>query len=576
MRKLQNKIVIIIFLFIISSCGSTAKNLVNANKVVNPGSATDIQKQVSPRLIYYYSVAMLNIYNKNYHNAEHFLLKALELDENSYFLNYKIANFYLHFGKVEKAIHYCEKALIIKPDYEKAHEFLASIYAATNNITGAINEYKTLLKYKPDNAVFMLNYGLFLLKAEKFQEAKIIFKKIIKNKDLKYKIMGYYYLGKVYAKIKLYNEAINYFKKTINLKPDFSRAYYDIALVYELQGNTKKAYNYYLKILKIDPDNILAREKVVRFLVKENNLKEALNHLKRLKELEGDNIDINIKLALIYMEIKEYKEAIKILQKFKDFPKAQYYLISCYLKINKPKNALKIFRNINQESSYFLESGILIVNFFIENHEFSKALNNYLELLHNLKTKNLRIYRFGLYLFDKAKDYKRGIEFINEAIKDFPNTSEFYFYQGFFYDKLEQPLKKVIKSMKKAIEVNPKNADALNYLGYTYAIKNIHLQEAEKLIKQALLIHPDSPSIIDSLGWVYFKQGKIELALKNLKKAYELNNGKEPEIIYHCGMVYLKMGNKKLAKKFLLESLKIVKDKKLKNKIKKALEEIND
>ncbi len=579
MKKLKNKLILICFIFIFVSCGTTAKNLKPPEKnFARPVKKVVLAKTKIPsKLIYYYSLAMLDIYNKNYNEAEQFLLKALQLNEDSYFLNYKLATFYLHFGNIEKAIHYCEKSLLIKPDYEKAHELLASIYAATNNINGAINEYKTLLSYKPNNPVFLLNYGLFLLKAEKFEEAKNIFKKVVKTEKKQYQIMGYYYLGKVYAKIKLYNEAINYFKKAIHLKPDFSRAYYDIALVYELKGNDNKAYKNYLKIIQIDPGNILAREKVVRFLVKENRLKEALKHLKKLKELEGDNININIKLALIYMEIKEFKEAINLLKKFQEYPKAQYYLISCYLKLDKPEDALKIFKNIDRESNYFIESGILIVNYFIESKNFNKALDTYLELLNNLKNRNLRIYKFGLYLFDKAKAYKRGISFIKKAIKDFPNISEFYFYEGFFYDQLNET-ENVIKAMKKAIKVNPKNADALNYLGYIYTIHNIHLKEAENLIKKALKINPNSASITDSLGWVYFKQGKLKLALKLLQKAYKLNQkqGKQAEIIYHFGVAYLKNGEKNLAKKYLLEALKKAKKEEIINKIKKALEEINE
>ncbi len=579
MKKLKNKLIVLSLLILFVSCASTAKSFKNNAPLLKDKNILHIKiiphKTVSEKLIYYYALAMFDIYNKNFQDAENYLLKALQLDENSYFLNYKLATFYLHFGKIDKAVHFCEKALLIKPDYEKAHELLASIYAATNNIKGAINEYKTLLKYKPENPIFLLNYGLFLLKADEFEDAKSAFKKIIKSKNPKYKIMGFYYLGKVYAKISLYNDAIKYFQKAIKLKPDFTRAYYDIALVYELKGNDKKAYKYYLKILKIDPENILAREKVVRYLVKNNNLKGALKHLKKLKELEGDNINVNIKLALIYMEIKEYRHAIDILSQFKEYPKAQYYLCSCYLKIGKPENAVKIFKNIDPVSNYYIESGILIVNYFIDEKKFKKALDVYLELLHNLKTRNLKIYKFGLYLFDKAKDYKRAVKFIQEAIKDYPNISEFYFYQGLFYDKLHQ-LDNVIKSMKKAIEVNPKNADALNYLGYTYAVRNIHLKEAEKLVKRALKIHPDSASIVDSLGWIYYKQGKLSLALKILKKAYKLNKGREAEIIYHFGMVNLKIGNKALAKKYLKESLKIAKKPKIIEKIKKALEEINE
>ena len=531
------------------------------------------ETNVSQEGVFYYALAMLNLYNKNYKEAEQFLLRTLEKVPDSPYLNFKMANFYLHFGNVKNAIKYCEKTLILAPNFRRAHELLASIYAATNNVNGAIAEYKYLLTQKPDNPVFQMNYGLFLLRGEQFESAKKVFQKLTEKKDKKYKIMGYYYLGKIYSKIKLFKESLKYYNKALKLKPDFFQAYYDMGLVYEFEGNDKEALKNYKKVISINNDDILAREKIVRILVKKNRLKEAVDYLKKLKELEGDNIDINIKLALIYMELKKYENSIEILKKYKDFPKAQYYLISAYLKLNDIEDSVKTLKMIRTDSNYYFDSAVLVINTLLDKKEFDYALNIYLSVLKKFKNKNLKMYKFGLYLFDKSHKYERGITFLNEAIKKFPNVSEFYFYRGLFYDKLGN-LKKVIQSMQKAIQLNPESADALNYLGYTYAVNNINLDEAETLVKKALKLRPDSAAIIDSLGWIYFQKGNYEKALKELKKAYEINRGKEPEIIYHLGKIYLKKGNYDSAKKFLEEALKKAKKAELRNKIEKELDRI--
>jgi len=563
------------FIFFITlllcACTSTAKNIktgVKPEKVII--KTETVFQHPGFDSIYNYAVGMTNLFGRNFKEAEKFLLKALEDDPDSVYLNYKMAMFYLHFQNISKAVKYCERTLLIKPDFEKAHELLANIYAATNNISGAISEYEFLLNKKRNNPVLLLKYGIFLLRGERFEKAKEIFKQLAAND--KYKVMAYYYLGKTYSKIKLFKEAIGYYKKAVNLKPDFEQAYYEMALVYQLDGNDDEAYKTYLKVLKINPDNILAREKIVRFFVKKNDLKGALKHLQKLKELEGDNININIKLALVYIELGKYEKAIDILKRFSEFPKAQYYTITAYLKMKDVKSALKILKQINKASNYYFDSAVIVINYLIDIEKYDKALETYLDVIGNLKNKSVRVYTFGLFLFDKAGKYNKGISFINEALKKFPHVAPFYFYRGVFYDKTGNS-EKVIESMKKAIEVNPQSADALNYLGYTYAEKKINLDEAEKLIKKALKISPDSASITDSLGWVYFQQGKYDKALDFLKKAYKLDQGEQAEIIYHIGMTYLKLKNKKLAVRFLKEAEAKANKKKLKDKIKKALEE---
>ena len=534
-------------------------------------SGKSVNSEMHPKAVYYFSLAMLNFYTKQYQTTEQFLLKAIEYDPQSIFLKYKMASFYFHFQKMDKAVKYCEETLLIKPDFSPAHELLANIYAISNNLKGAISEYKFLLEKNPDNPNLLIRYGVFLLKDEEFEKAKNTFRKLLNND--KYKAMAYFYLGKTYSKLRLFKDALKYYNEALKIKSDFQRAYYEMALVYQLQGDDKNAYETYLKVLKIDPDNILAREKVVRFLVKKNKLKEALKHLEKLKDLEGDNFNINIKLALIYMELKRYSKAEKILKKFNQFPKAQYYLVTVYLKEQRAEDAVEVLENIDTTSTFYFDSAVLVINYFIDEGDFSRALDIYVNVVSNLKEKNIKVYKFGLYLFSKAKQYKRGVEFIDEALERFPDVSEFYFYRGLFYDKLGD-VNNVIKSMKKAIEINPKSADSLNYLAYTYAIHKINLKEAEKLAKKALNIKPSSAAITDTLGWIYYQMANYEEALNVLREAYRMNKGEEPEIVYHLAMAYLKSGDIKNAKILLNNALKKCKDTKLKNKILKALEEV--
>jgi len=53
--------------------------------------------------------------------------------------------------------------------------------------------------------------------------------------------LGYYYLGKTYDQMKLNVEADNYYRKAIELKPDFEQAYIDLGISLETREDYDKA-----------------------------------------------------------------------------------------------------------------------------------------------------------------------------------------------------------------------------------------------------------------------------------------------------------------------------------------------
>ena len=98
----------------------------------------------------------------------------------------------------------------------------------------------------------------------------------------------------------------------------------------------------------------------------------------------------------------------------------------------------------------------------------------------------------------------------------------------------------------KSWPTDPQNATALNYLGYMLADRGVKLDEALNLIKKAVDLDPANGAYLDSLGWAYFKLGKYELAEDNLTKASQ-HMGTDPTVQDHLGDLYQKTGRLKLA-----------------------------
>ncbi|GAA0743190.1 tetratricopeptide repeat protein [Gaetbulibacter jejuensis] len=89
--------------------------------------------------------------------------------------------------------------------------------------------------------------GQALYKLGKYNEAieTLTLVNIEENKlgfDINDNYMVFFYIGRSYAQMKGYDKAIEYYNKAIASVDKFPEAYYQLGLVYEIQGNKKKAF----------------------------------------------------------------------------------------------------------------------------------------------------------------------------------------------------------------------------------------------------------------------------------------------------------------------------------------------
>ena len=126
--------------------------------------------------------------------------------------------------------------------------------------------------------------------------------------------------------------------------------------------------------------------------------------------------------------------------------------------------------------------------------------------------------------------------------------------------------------LKRAVEVAPKEAAALNYLGYSWAERGENLEQAFKLIEQAVAIEPNSGAYIDSLGWAHYQRGEYEIAVGHLEQAASLVPG-DPTVTDHLGDVYWRLGRKVEAGYEWKRVLELEPPEKLRDAVKRKLEE---
>lgn len=121
---------------------------------------------------------------------------------------------------------------------------------------------------KTNKIYHILNLAEIYIKQKKWLTCILLLesnKKHILNKDQYYNSIAF-----CYYKIKLYNLAQFYYKKSIEQNNKDLNSLLSIAKIYEITKNTKKAISTYTKILDIDYKNETAK-KQIKILYKNNN-----------------------------------------------------------------------------------------------------------------------------------------------------------------------------------------------------------------------------------------------------------------------------------------------------------------
>ena len=128
---------------------------------------------------------------------------------------------------------------------------------------------------------------------------------------------AYYFLGQFYRQNKDYNQAINYFIKSVNTKPSFNQCYLEIAACYFELGNFQQAVTYLTQYLKVNPQDDFAYALRARCQANLNNNDDALSDILTAIALEN-SIDNRFLEGKILYNMKRYQQAKDKLEKLTD------------------------------------------------------------------------------------------------------------------------------------------------------------------------------------------------------------------------------------------------------------------
>ena len=219
---------------------------------------------------------------------------------------------------------------------------IATNYCIDGNYSEALNYLDKILLVEPENkTVADLKNGLrqiiqgentsFILPKSNAVKQAVNYKKS-GNKQGELTALtaandywAYYFLAQYYRQNKDYNQAINYFVKSVNAKPSFNQCYLEIAVCYFELGNFQQTVTYLNQYLKINPQDDFAYALKARCEANLDNNDDALSDILTAIALEN-SVDNRFLEGKILYNMKRYRQAKDKLEKLtSDIQTAEIY-----------------------------------------------------------------------------------------------------------------------------------------------------------------------------------------------------------------------------------------------------------
>jgi tetratricopeptide (TPR) repeat protein len=155
------------------------------------------------------------------------------------------------------------------------------------------------------------------------------------------------------AGLRQFDAAIKYYKKALEIKPDYAEAYYNMGIALKDKGDLDAAIDSYKKALEIKPDYVGAYFNTGNILKDKGDLEAAIDSYKKALEIKPDHAEAYNNIGLTLKDKGDLEEAInsykKALEINPDYFEAKENLISLLASYIPQKDNPNLIVKVNEE-----------------------------------------------------------------------------------------------------------------------------------------------------------------------------------------------------------------------------------
>ena len=446
---------------------------------------------------------------KDWERALTWMNKALTLQPEKLEIQNAVASLYMDMGKPEEAQKLVDKVLKKDKGNAGARLLKARLFLEDRKPEEAAAILEAITSEYPRHGGAHYYLGIACLAKKDSTKAKSALLKALEYGPGKLRartLLAGIYLGERAANLALEQLEIVLAKDPINYRAHVLKGN---ALV--LKQEAKSAREAYLKATQLRPDDSRAYYQLAILERSEHRFSEAMTHVDKALALQADHLLALLAKVSLYMAQKQPAKALSFLQRT----------------ISQHKENPRLAAILHE-----MRGSILLSERDYEQSE--AAFNKALQLSPDLTAPYLSLAR----LYQAKNETAKAITQYQELLEKRPQFIQAHLALAALYHGMGRTAE-ARKKYEKVLEINPDFAPAANNLAWLLIEQGEDPDRALNLAKKAKAQLPDDPSVADTLGLALIGKGLYASAVAELRDAVE-KMPQNPTFHYHLGLAYWK------------------------------------
>ena len=431
-------------------------------------------------------------------------------------------------------------------------------------------------KINSNKITLLLNEAVSLHQLGKFEEAKLIYEKILKINPKKFEALhylgtllaqtgqyreaikilnkaisinskqedSYSNLGNAFLESKQYENAILAYNKAINLNPNNYKDLCNKGLAFFKLNKNQDAIIFFDQALKIKPDFVKAYIYKGNALIDNNQIEESFENYEKLISIDPANIEAYLKIGLTKIQIKDYEGAIKyfdsILDLYPNLPNAIINKGVALISLGKIDLGYEYFEKAKKIDSNSVETYYNIGVAQTDMGYLNEAIKSFNKAI-QIKPDYSLAYSGRAVVKILQGEYEEAVNDYQSAIKIEPNNPGYYLNLGNALTELRRH-DECLASFDKAIELKSDYASAYANRGYVLLTHMDDPKGALVFFEVALGLQPKFTEVYINQGQAYSQLELHDKSINSYLMALEIKPD-APFVIGKCLHHKMKIAN---------------------------------